>query len=148
VRCPRFALVLSLGFALLVEAGAAEVIKVLPQFLDLKGRASLNPSLYERDAYQAELRADPKKRSGLRFNVQWKARGYDALILRLEAKGMHASGPQIATAEQSVKPGFLSRWTPLTLDGEEFKRFGELVAWRAILLNGTNVVAEEKSFLW
>ena len=51
------------------------VIKVLPHFLDLQGRAALSPSLYDRDAYQAVLRDHPEKRSGLRFDMQWKTKG-------------------------------------------------------------------------
>ena len=38
------------------QAATGRVIKVLPQFLDLKGRNSLTPSLYERDVYQNVLR--------------------------------------------------------------------------------------------
>ena len=49
--------ILILAFCFMLCAGAAaatgSVIKVLPQFLDLKGRTALSPSLYDRDAYQA-----------------------------------------------------------------------------------------------
>ncbi len=44
-----------LAVALSAQAATGRVIKVLPQFLDLKGRNSLTPSLYERDVYQAYL---------------------------------------------------------------------------------------------
>src|SRR5207249_4815919 len=47
------------------QAAAGRVVKVLPQFLDLKGRNTLSPSLYERDAYQAVLRRHPEQRSGM-----------------------------------------------------------------------------------
>ena len=33
----------------------------------------MSPSLYERDAYQARLRAHPEHRYGMRFDVQWRA---------------------------------------------------------------------------
>src|SRR5580704_12875379 len=79
------------------EANAAEgrVLKVLPQFLDDKGRASLTPSLYDRDAYQALLRKNPAKRSGLRFEVQWKAKApaTEPLLLRVEMRGVAAADP-------------------------------------------------------
>ena len=48
---------------------------MLPHYLDKEGRHTLSPSLYERDAYQAILRQNPEKRGGMRFDVQWKARG-------------------------------------------------------------------------
>ena len=142
----RLTVFTTLGFALLAQAGPPEVIKVLPQFLDLKGRNSLSPSLLDRDAYQIELRDSPAKRSGLRFNVQWKAPRPEALILRVEARGGHSQEPVIL--EQPVQPGVFNQWTALTLDGEKYKKFGELISWRAVLLQGTNVVAEQKSFLW
>ena len=53
------------------SAATGKVIKVLPQFLDLKGRHSLSPSLYDRDAYQAQLRDTKTNISGMRFAVQW-----------------------------------------------------------------------------
>lgn len=123
-------------------------MKVLPHFLDLKGHHSVSPSLFDRDAYQKILRENPEKRSGLRFDVQWKALPYDALVLRVEAKGMKGKEPKGVTLERVVQPGIFSQWTPLTLDGEYYENFGELISWRALLLQGTNIVTEQKSFLW
>jgi hypothetical protein len=142
----RLTVLITLGLALLAQAASPEVIKVLPQFLDLKGRSSLSPSLLDRDAYQVELRGSPAKRSGLRFNVQWKAPKPETLTLRVEARGAHS--PEPVTLEQTVEPGVFNQWTALTLEGEKYKKFGELISWRALLLKGTNVVAEQKSFLW
>ena len=74
VRCGinMMATLLACLLALEVSALAAsgKIIKVLPFFLDLKGRHSLHPSLYERDAYQAYLRQHPELRSGLQIDVQ------------------------------------------------------------------------------
>ena len=148
---PRLTVLIVLAFALVAKAETAKVMKVLPHFLDLKGRGSLSPSLLDRDAYQKELRAHQTNRSALRFNVQWKSPylAYDALTLRLEAKGAKGKEPRLVTLEQPVKPGaYFSKWTAMTLSGEEYRNFGELIAWRATLLHGTNVVAEQKSFLW
>src|SRR5438876_12384074 len=61
--------------ALPATSATGRVIKVLPEFLDLQGRSSLAPSLYERDAYQAVLREHPERRAGIRFYVQWKTKG-------------------------------------------------------------------------
>ena len=57
------------------RAATGRVIKVLPEFLDLKGRSSLSPSLYERDAYQASLRQHTNQISTVQFQIQWKAAG-------------------------------------------------------------------------
>ncbi|PYI85852.1 MAG: hypothetical protein DME26_10040, partial [Verrucomicrobia bacterium] len=64
-----------------------KILKVLPRYLDHKGRHTVSPSLYERDAYQAWLRKNPDARSGLRFDVQWKARGLKEVKLRVELQG-------------------------------------------------------------
>ena len=73
------------AFCLGVHAGPAKILKVLPQYLDEEGRHALSPSLYERDAYQYFLRKNPSKRGGLRFDVNWKAKGSksETLVLRL-----------------------------------------------------------------
>src|SRR3989449_10338349 len=104
-------------------AATGRVIKVLPHFLDLQGRHSLSPSLYDRDAYQAHLRQHPEQRSGMRFDVLWKAktdRGA-TLKLRVELRGI-AQGtlPRQKTLETEAKPGRLGHWTPLTLGGNDY----------------------------
>jgi hypothetical protein len=138
------------ALAPITHGASARIIKVLPQYLDLKGRNSLHPSLFERDAYQAELRANPDKRSALRFDVNWKAPWYEygALKVRVEVKGMKGRQPKQLALEQSVKSTTMfSEWTGVTLSGEHFQGF-EMISWRALLMNGTNVIAEQKSFLW
>ena len=84
------ALVAWLAVAGSAQAATGRVIKALPQFLDLKGRNSLTPSLYERDQYQALLREHTNQCSGMRFYVQWKVKGSptDSLKLRLELRGV------------------------------------------------------------
>lgn len=143
---PRISILLTLAFAVLTNVQSAEVIKVLPHFLDDKGRHTLNPSHYERDAYQDQLRKNPDQRSALRFDVQWKAESRAALILRVEAKGGQVNRTNIL--EQPVKAGTFSQWTSLKLEGAAYENFGELVSWRATLWQGTNMVGEQKSFLW
>jgi hypothetical protein len=132
--------------ALLANAQSEKIIKVLPHFLDSKGRASISPSLFDRDAYQAELRSNHTNRSGLRFDVQWKATYYPALVLRIEARGDRSREPKIF--EQPVRHSNFSQWTSVSLTGAAYTNLGELISWRALLMNGTNVVAEQKSFLW
>lgn len=128
---------------------SAKVIKVLPHFLDLDGRHSISPSLYDRDAYQAKLRRTPKERSGLRFDIQWRSRDVSELRVRVEMRGGREKEVTQALLETAAKhvAGF-SKWTALTLSGDEYRKFGELVAWRVTLLEGDKVISEKKSFLW
>ena len=145
--------ILFLAFAgLAAEAPSGRVIKVLPLYLDLKGREMLSPSLYERDAYQARLRQHPEQRSALRFAVQWKSK--DAakaqLKLRLELRGGPKSElPSQALLELPVQQkGSFSHWATFQLSGEDYRKFGELVAWRVTFWDGGNQLGEQKSFLW
>ena len=85
-------LLLMLGclvFASAAKAAEGRVLKVLPQFLDLKGESTVAPSLYERDAYQANLRKHPELQSGLAYRIQWKgkAAATEQLKLRVELRG-------------------------------------------------------------
>ncbi len=134
------------------QAATGRVIKVLPQFLDLKGRDSLSPSLYQRDVYQAHLRDHTNECSGMRFNVQWKTKGLPAgpTKLRVELRGV-AQGdfPKQLVLEASVEPkGKFSHWTEIPLVGEEYKNFGQVTAWRVTLWEGPQLLSEQKSFLW
>jgi hypothetical protein len=128
------------------------VIKVLPHFLDLKGRAALSPSLYDRDAYQVELREHPEKRSGIRFDMQWRTRGavWSDLKLRVELRGVaQGEAPKQMVLERDLEGGgWFSRWTSMTLVGQEYKTLGEVTAWRVTLWEGTDLLGEQKSFLW
>jgi len=148
VRWPTVVFALIVGFATAANAESAKILKVLPQFLDVRGHSSLSPSLFDRDAYQAKLRAFPTNRSGLQFMVNWKARGYDELTLRIEAKGGPPLQPKTITLEEKVQPRFFSRWSSLAITGDEYRKFGEMTSWKATLWHGTNEVAEQKSFLW
>jgi hypothetical protein len=130
-------------------AATGRVVKVLPHFLDLKGRHALSPSLYERDAYQAQLRKHPEQRSGLRFDIQWRVRtrGATNLKLKLEMRGI-ARGklPTEQTLETAVKGGY--RWTAITLSSDDYKTLGEVTAWRVSLWEGDQLIGEQESFLW
>jgi hypothetical protein len=138
--------------ALSAQAMTGRVIKVLPQFLDLNGRTSLSPSLYDRDAYQALLQQHPAKRSGIRFQVQWKAKGpaWEPLKVRVELRGIARGNlPRERVLEQPVTPGgWFSHWIGFRLSGDEYRDLGEVTAWRVTLWEGQQLLGEQKSFLW
>ncbi len=137
------------GFVLAGQAASARLVKVLPHFVDPQGRVALNPSLYERDAYQAQLRAHPAERGGLRFDVQWKSRELVELKLRLELRGNRGREGTTAVLEEPVKfRGLFSTWSKVSLTGAAYQKLGELSAWRATLWDGDRLLSEQKSFLW
>ncbi|HKQ36967.1 MAG TPA: hypothetical protein VJ063_02750 [Verrucomicrobiae bacterium] len=143
------AVLLLTSLPLRMVAADGKIHKVLPHFVDKEGRHALSPSLYERDAYQARLRNKPEERDGLRFDIHWKARKSNALKLRVDMRGSITNAPTNAAVELPVKPpGFFSKWSTLEVRGDHYLRLGELRSWRATLLDGDQVLAEQRSFLW
>lgn len=143
-------LVLSaLGLPGELAAASARLVKVLPQFVDQQGRIALNPSLYERDAYQVFLRQNPEKRSAIRFSVQWASKDATRLTLKVEMRGNRGRLGTKAFIETPVKfRGLFTSWAKVSLEGDAAKDFGDLSAWRATLWDGDTMLAEQKSFLW
>ncbi|MDP7049727.1 MAG: hypothetical protein QF721_09765 [Verrucomicrobiota bacterium] len=122
------------------------ISKVLPHWLDLQGRHTLSPSLLERDAYQAQLRADRSLCSGIRFDVKWSKNNRGNVKLQVE---LRVTGQTKAIQlEQPIQPTRRSGWNAITLDGDAFNAIGEIIAWRVLLLDGDTVLAEQRSFLW
>jgi hypothetical protein len=152
----RVLLIMLLTLGLFVTANAADavtgrVFKVLPLLLDQKGRTALSPSLFDRDAYQAELRQHTNLVSAIRYDVLWSAKhaGDAKLKLRLELRGLGtANVPKLKTLEAGVTAGYFRRWAELKLDGDEYRSFGAVTAWRASLWDGDRLIGEQKSFLW
>ena|ERR1700744_255881 len=127
------------------------VIKVLPFFVDQEGQIAKSPSLFDRDSYQAYLREHTNEVSTMRFDIQWKAAKVadEKLKLRLELRGVGEHGkPQLKTLDTNIVAGTFHDWTPFLLGGDEYKKFGSVVAWRATLWNNDQLLGEQKSFLW
>lgn len=142
---------LLLAAACSASAASGKVVKVLPHFLDLQGRHSLSPSLYDRDAYQARLRLNPALCSGMRFDILWRGRSAtnEMATLRVELRGT-AKGdlPSQTSLETQVQITGTGHWAVLKLDGDNYKKLGEVTAWRATLWSGDQLLGEQKSFLW
>jgi len=139
------------GAALSASAASGKVVKVLPHFLDLQGRHALSPSLYDRDAYQAQLRKNPEKRSGVRFDILWRGRSAkpETVLLRVEVRGTAKGNlPSQAILEIPVRITGTSHWEQLALVGEKYQAVGEITAWRVTLVGSEGVIGEQKSFLW
>jgi hypothetical protein len=150
----RFLMILLLfavlpAFAAGIEKG--RVVKMLPLFLDLKGHDAVSPSLFDRDAYQAYLRQHTNEISAIRFDFLWQVENPSAAKyrLRIELRGIGADGkPTRSMMEAEAPPPLLRRWDFLVLGGADYKKFGELIAWRATLWRGDQLLSEQKSFLW
>jgi hypothetical protein len=141
----------SLAAAGVADALSGHIVKVLPLLLNLKGQDAISPSLYDRDAYQVYLRSHTNEISAVRYDVLWSTSKTDdtKLTLRLELRGVGQGGvPRQTTLEQTVTPHYFRHWTSLPLAGSDYKIFGEVVAWRATLWSGSQILSEQKSFLW
>jgi len=150
----RFLMILLLLVALPAFGDGVEkgrIVKMLPLFLNAKGHDAVSPSLYDRDAYQAWLRQHPGEISAIRFDFLWQVENPAAANykLRIELRGIGAGGkPTRSTLETEASPPLLRRWNSLVLGGADYRGFGELVAWRATLWRGDQLLSEQKSFLW
>lgn len=134
-------------------AGSAKVVKVLSHLVDAQGRHSLSPSHFDRDAYQAHLRSNPEKVSGLRYDIQWRSRllPQGELELKLEIRGQNLPIDETLILARKVEPrrfDFITNWSQIVLTREEFDKVGDVIAWRVTLWDGSVMLAEEKSFLW
>jgi hypothetical protein len=141
----------SLSAASASDAVTGHIVKMLPLFLDLKGRDAVSPSLFDRDAYQFYLRQHSNEVSAIRFDVLWSASNTKnaELKLRLELRGVGPDNlPRQTTLEQTVAPHFFRHWTSFTLADTDLKNFGEVSSWRTTLWSGDQMIAEQKSFLW
>ena len=133
------------------STGNGKVVKVLPHWLDAQGRHALSASLFERDAYQAQLREHPDQRHGVRYDVHWRAprTGHPDYRLRLELRTEKTPDDQPIVVEQAVQPPPpWGRWTGLSLTGAPFAQAGDIIAWRVSLWNRDELLSEVKSFLW
>ncbi len=150
MRRLMLAVVAAAAVACSAEAASGKIIKTLPHLLDAKGRHTVYPGLFERDAYQAELKKAPEKCSGIRFDVQWKAREPGGkLRLKVELRGAKTPPRQFETFEKIVsEPAFKSKWSALTILGDDYQRIGSVISWRVSLWDGDELLSEEKSFLW
>ena len=133
----------------LTQVPEGTIVKVLPHYLDAEGRHSDGPSLLHRDVYQIKLRDEPELINALRFDIKWRGGGPGVEIaeLRVEVRSSKAGVPT-QVFEQQIKPGGRANWTGVLVSAEEYKKIGKMESWRATLLVGDKVQAEQKSFLW
>ena len=143
-----------LGVVTVVQAAdpvTGRILKVLPFLLDQHGRNAKSPSLYDRDAYQAWLLQHTNEVSAMRYDIWWKATPApdEKMKISLELRGIGTNSlPKLATLETNVVPGKHRQWTSIPLAGGDYTNIGAVVAWRVRLYNDTQLLGEQKSFLW
>lgn len=132
------------------SAAEQRVIKVLPHLMDQEGRIAKSPSLFERDAYQAWLRENPDERSGVRYDILWQSYISGEYTLKLELLGRVEDGrAQSKTVEVKLDVKDRRRhWGHVKFEGEEYQKFGRIVAWRVSIWQADQMLAKEQSFLW
>lgn len=133
------------------NAAEARIRKVLPHLMDEKGRISIKPGLFDRDGYQQTLRQSPQRVSGIRFDVQWKAprEKRDDLVIRIELRTAKGEPGTITTIQAPTRDNHrIGGWSSVLLKSEDYSKTGEILAWRAVLMDGDRELAEQKSFLW
>jgi hypothetical protein len=133
----------------LTQVPEGTIVKVLPHYLDAEGRHSDGPSLLHRDVYQIKLRDEPELINALRFDIKWRGGGLGVEIakLRVEVRSSKAGvSPQVF--QQQIKPSGHANWTGVLVSAEEYRKIEKMESWRATLLVGDKVLAEQKSFLW
>lgn len=135
-----------------VSGSRGWVKKVLPHLVDVEGRHTVSPSLFDRDAYQAYLRQHPEEVGGIRYDIRWKAFLAEGrtVTLRVELRGDRVEeSPSTAVLEAAVSgKERLRRWTTLTLTGADYARLGRVSAWRVSLWCDGEILDEYRSFLW
>jgi hypothetical protein len=152
--CWRFCtLLLSLGSLVLVHAEDVDgfsVKKVNHEYIDLQGNTTGEIGSFVLKArYQKEIESTPKV-SGMRFHVIWGAPSDNAITVKLETRGLDGdTGKETRQSWTKSYPVDADRG-PAVFDitGESWKKQGKMMAWRATILQGEQVMAQRKSFLW
>ena len=130
---------------------SGRVLKVLPHLVDQGGRIALAPSLYQRDAYQALLRQHPEMVSTIQYDINCKVSGRtaDTLKLRLSLRTSLRGETDPLILEAPIKRGIFGRsWQSLKVDPAVYRSVGNVIAWRAELLDGNTVIGSQDSFFW
>lgn len=135
------------------ESALAEgkIYKVLPHLLDLKGKHTSSPSLFERDAYQEFLKENPSLISGIGFDIHWKCpSGHERdlnIVMEIRGSKNYQASPTRKIIKAKAKKYFKT-WSRITLSNKEMESIGKIVAWKVSLMEGNETLTEHFSFLW
>jgi hypothetical protein len=126
------------------------VKKVNHEYIDLQGNTTgAIGSFVLKARYQKEIESTPQV-TGMRFHVMWGAPSENPITVKLETRGVDGdTGKETRQSWIKSYPIDADRGTTVfDITGESWKKQGKMMAWRATLLQGEQVMAERKSFLW
>ena len=147
----RWVIAVFLASAFSLGAAEVRVVKVLPLLQDTKGRTAVAPSLFERDAYQADLRRGKETAAGMIFQTQVKIKNAPAAPLKIKLEARPATindGTSFVTEQKLEKQTAFSGWISIAIGQVDWKKLKGVSAWRITIWEGDKMVAEQKSFLW
>ena len=134
------------GCATIQSQSGVGILKVLPHYLDEKGRHTDGSTLLHRDSYQKKLRNNPHLARSMRYDINWH--GVGEVTFRLELRS-NKSGLQPITLEQTVDSGVGPRhWSSIEIAHDKYLEFGQPYSWRVSLLRGEEILDQDQSFLW
>ncbi len=135
-----------------VSRGGFAVLKVNRTLLDNYGyETDVVGNLKGEASYQYSLRHEPNRQSGGRFHIKWRApKGSTQVRLVLDVRGLT---PANETVRDTLSESFAdmdgwAEWTTLDIKERQFKRLGEIMAWRVTIYSGDRVMAELPSGNW
>jgi hypothetical protein len=135
-----------------VSRGGFAVLKVNRTLLDQFGHETdVVGDLQGQAAYQYDLRHDPFRQRGARFHIKWKApRRAERIRLVLDLQGLNPANESTRATVAAHQPDMdgWAEWTTLDIKGQQFKKLGEIMAWRVTLYSGDQVMAELPSANW
>jgi len=104
---------------------------------------------FERDRldYGAATREERRQRHGHYFTFWWRTEQAANLKVRLEYRQSNLGNYVLAKeVDVAAKPG--THKTHFEVVGDEYYEDGQVLAWRAVLIEGDRIVALTQSFLW
>lgn len=122
------------------------IVKVLPHYLDASGNHSDGPTLLHRDVYQRKLRTNPGLVHGVRYDVNWYARG--EVTVRLELRSSKANLKPVKREQKISQDLIRTRWTSILIDAKTYRSLEQPEAWRVSIWRGEEMLDEQVSFLW
>ncbi|OAI41678.1 hypothetical protein AYO41_05325 [Verrucomicrobia bacterium SCGC AG-212-E04] len=123
-------------------------------FLDASKKSPLEPGQdryvefeRKRALYGAITPSDQRERYGNYFTFMWDSKRPADVVVRLEYI-QQALGPMVQTKEIKYKAAYGHLITRFQVTGDDYLQYGRVLAWRATILEGGQVAAETRSYLW
>jgi hypothetical protein len=134
------------------SAPGYEIMKVNHEFIDLAGETQAEIANWvDRAKYQQAVKKVAHK--GVRFFVHWQVPStlMRDLTIKIETQGWDSDGGR-ETQETLVRtypkiPNY-SGWAVLDLEGDRYRDFGRMMAWKVTILHQGEVMATRESFMW